>query len=103
MSMPQADWHLLAAYEAKLTLDAPGFAFEFLSRNPDFIQHHAKLLRANARHKLTLQARKNFARRWGVRFREASTRRQKTDDPVDGDGPAECRWDNHDATAALAN
>jgi hypothetical protein len=103
MPMPQADWHLLAAYETKLTLDAPGFAFEFLSRNPEFIQHYRKLLRADARHKLTTRARNDFASRWGLRFREASTSRQKTDDPLDGDGPAKCHGNNHDTAAAPAN
>src|SRR6266508_3460300 len=34
--MPRAEWRSPAAYEELRSLDAPGFAWEFLSRNPAF-------------------------------------------------------------------
>lgn len=87
--MPQGEWRSEAAYDDKRALDAPGFAFEYLRRNPEFIRHVRQLERSLARGALTREARNAFARRWGMRFREARTRRQKSDDPLDDDGPAE--------------
>ena len=41
--MPRAEWRSRAAYEDLRTHDAPGFAWEFLSRNPAF-EHDRKRL-----------------------------------------------------------
>ena len=89
--MPQADWRTPAAYEDKRTLDAPGFAFEFLRRNPEFVRHHQRLVQLLGRNALSRKARNAFAQRWGLRFREVRPRQQDTSDPVDDDGPAKCR------------
>jgi hypothetical protein len=89
--MPRPDWRSPAAYEDKRSLDAPGFAFEFLRRNPEFIRHYQLLARAQRRNTLTPKSRQTFARRWGVRFRSARTRLPDPEDSVDGGGAAKCR------------
>jgi hypothetical protein len=91
MTEPHADWRSSAAYEDKRALDAPGFAFEFLRRNPEFIRHHQQLSRALSRNALTSKARQAFARRWGIRFRGTRSRSPDPADPVDGDSAAQCR------------
>ena len=88
--MPRPDWRSPAAYEDKRSLDAPGFAFEFLRRNPEFLRHYQKLVRALNRNALTPKARQTFARRWGVRFRTARARLPDPEDSVDGGGAAKC-------------
>ena len=68
--MGRADWRAPGAYEDLRSLDAPGFAWEYLRRNPDFQQHRGELEQA-ARRGVLIQAEVDeFARRWGVRFRE---------------------------------
>ena len=52
------------------SLDAPGFAWEFLRRNPDFQQDRRKLERAARQGALNQAEVDAFARRWGVRFRK---------------------------------
>lgn len=89
-AMPQADWRSTAAYDANRKLDAPGFAFEFLRRNRDFVRHHQRLENLLKRNALSPRMRDAYARRWGVRFRECHARLRKTADPVDDDGPAKC-------------
>jgi hypothetical protein len=89
--MPQADWRSTAPYDDKRKLDAPGFAFEFLRRNAEFIRDHQRLVRLARRNALSRKSRETFAQRWGLRFREVRARRQATNDPVDDGGPAKCR------------
>ena len=72
--MPRADWRSPVAYEGLRSLDAPGFAWEFLSRNPDFERDCANLEAAEDRGELSAEERSRFARRWGVRFRNAGAR-----------------------------
>jgi hypothetical protein len=72
-------------------LDAPGFAFEFLRRNAEFVKDHERLVRLAGRNALSRKSRETFAHRWGLRFREVRARRQATNDPLDDDGPAKCR------------
>ena len=68
--MGRADWRAPGAYEDLRSLDAPGFAWEYLRRNSDFQQDRRKLERA-ARRGVLIQAEVDaFTRRWGVRFRE---------------------------------
>jgi hypothetical protein len=88
--MPRADWRSTAPYDDKRKLDAPGFAFEFLRRNAEFVKDHERLARLASRNALSRKSRETFARRWGVRFREVRARRQAANDPLDGDGPAKC-------------
>jgi hypothetical protein len=68
-SMSHADWRNPSAYEELRSLDAPGFAWEYLRRNPDFQQERRKLEQANRRGALNQTEVAAFARRWGVRFR----------------------------------
>jgi hypothetical protein len=68
--MGQADWRAPGAYEDLRSLDAPGFAWEYLRRNADFQQHRRKLERAARRGVLIQAAVDEFTRRWGVRFRK---------------------------------
>jgi hypothetical protein len=52
------------------SLDAPGFAWEYLRRNSDFQQDRRKLERASRGGVLNQTEVDAFARRWGVRFRK---------------------------------
>jgi hypothetical protein len=67
--MARGDWTTPAAYEELGSLDAPGFAWEYLDRNPDFTQDRRRLERADRRGMLTQAEVDAFARRWGLRFR----------------------------------
>ena len=67
--MARGDWTSPAAYEELGSLDAPGFAWEYLDRNPDFTQDRRRLERANRRGVLNQAEVDAFARRWGLRFR----------------------------------
>jgi hypothetical protein len=88
--MPQGEWQSDAAYEDKHTLDAPGFAFEYLRRNRTFIRDHRRLEGLLKRGTLSQKMRDAYAHRWGMRFREVRARRRKSDDPVDDDSSSEC-------------
>ena len=66
--MSRADWRTPGAYEELRSLDAPGFAWEYLRRNSDFQQDRSKLERAARRDVLNQAEADAFARRWGVRF-----------------------------------
>ena len=68
--MSRADWRTPAAYEELRSLDAPGFAWEYLRRNSDFQQDRRKLERLARRGTLNQAEADAFARRWGVRFRK---------------------------------
>lgn len=67
--MSHADWRNPSAYEELRSLDAPGFAWEYLRRNSDFQQERRKLEQANRRGALNQTEVAAFTRRWGVRFR----------------------------------
>lgn len=88
--MPRADWRSTAPYDDKRMLDAPGFAFEFLRRNSEFIRHHRRLERHLQRNALSARMRDAYAKRWGLRFQEGYTQLRKTGDPVDDDCPSKC-------------
>jgi len=68
--MSRDDWRSPRAYEDLRSLDAPGFAWEFLRRNADFLHDHEKLERAASQGSLDPAEVDAFTQRWGVRFRE---------------------------------
>ena len=86
--MPRAEWRSQAAYDDMRSLDAPGFAWEYLRRNSDFQQHRRKLERAARRGVLNQAEADAFARRWGVRFRKRHRDNQHQLGPMDGARPA---------------
>jgi hypothetical protein len=87
--MPRAEWRSPAAYEDLRSLDAPGFAWEFLSRNPAFERDRRKLEKAGERSPLAATELDRFAQRWGVRFRDERTGPQRSPTPMDAGEPAE--------------
>ncbi len=91
--MSRTDWRLPGGYEDLRSLDAPGFAWEYLRRNPKFAQDRAKLARASRRGTLANQDEDDFARHWGVRFRDVSTRGRRRNLTLDECRAAECELD----------
>lgn len=87
--MPRAEWRSPAAYEKLRSLDAPGFAWEFLSRNPAFEQDCQRLEQASENGPLSADELTSFARRWGVRFCQARAWRRRSQTPVDAGKSAE--------------
>jgi Family of unknown function (DUF6499) len=75
--MSRADGRTPGAYEELRSLDAPGFAWEYLRRNSDFQQDRRKLEQAARRGVLNQAEADAFARRWGVRFRERHRDKQR--------------------------
>jgi len=67
--MPKADWRSPEPYEDRRSLDAPGFAWEFLARNDEFQRARRKLDRAAEHKQLDPNDADVFAREWGVQFR----------------------------------
>ena len=94
--MSRTEWRSPAAYEHLHSLDAPGFAWEFLSRNPAFERDCKRLERAGDQRQLSVDELDDFARRWGVRFRK--TRASRLPSPVDTREPTERDPDNPAAT-----
>ena len=90
--MSCTEWRSPAAYEHLRSLDAPGFAWEFLSRNPAFERDCNRLERAGDQGPLSADELDDFARRWGVRFRK--TRASRLPSPLDAREPAERDPDN---------
>jgi hypothetical protein len=86
--MARGDWTSPAAYEELESLDAPGFAWEYLARNPDFAQDRRRLERADRRGVLTQAEADAFARRWGLRFRATHDGRRRLR-PMDADRAAQ--------------
>ena len=64
--MPRPDWRLASAYENLRSLDAPGFAWEFLSRNPEFERDRAQVEKSGEN--TTVAQLDRFTRRWGCYF-----------------------------------
>ena len=86
--MSRADWRSPGAYEELRSLNAPGFAWEFLRRNPDFQQDRRKLERAARRGVLNQAEADAFARRWGVRFRKRRRDKPPELGPMGGARPS---------------
>jgi hypothetical protein len=89
--MSHADWRAPGAYEDLRSLDAPGFALEYLCRNPDFLKHQEKLDRSAREGVLGKAERDAFARRWGVRFCEYDRDGPPMSCPLGGTCPAKRR------------
>lgn len=87
--MNRTDWRSPAAYEDLRSLDAPGFAWEFLSRNPAFERDRKRLELASEGGPLSADELNGFARRWGVRFREARAWWRRPSPSVDSGAPTE--------------
>jgi hypothetical protein len=90
-SKNRMDWRSHGAYENLESLDAPGFAWEFLRRNPTFNRDLRKLERAKQQRKLTLAEKDAFALKWGLRFPAAKRVCRHQCGSMDGAGDAECR------------
>ena len=88
--MSRTEWRSPGAYEELRFLDAPGFAWEYLRRNPQFVRNRAKLERAAARGALLRSDADEFAQRWGVRFRDKPRRNESASGSVDRSGAAKC-------------
>ena len=86
--MPRAEWRSQAAYDDLRSLDAPGFAWQFLNRNLDFERDWKRLERASERRPLAAIELDHFAERWGVRFHDAQTQPDSST-PLDGSQLAE--------------
>ncbi|MGA7674914.1 MAG: DUF6499 domain-containing protein [Rhizomicrobium sp.] len=90
-SKNRLDWRSRGAYEDLQSFDAPGFAWEFLRRNPTFNKDLQKLERAMRQRKLTLAEKDAFALKWGLRFRTAKRIGKRQCGSMDGTSDAECR------------
>ena len=94
--MPRAEWRSQAAYEDLRSLDAPGFAWEFLSRNPAFERDCKRLEHADDQDPHSAGEQEDFARRWGVRFRKTGAPRPPS--ALDRGEPADRDPDNPAST-----
>ncbi len=88
--MNRMDWRSRGAYETLRSLDAPGFAWEFLRRNSAFNADLQRLERAMQQRSLTRAEKEAFALKWGVRFRATTRTDKQPDDSMDSTGDAEC-------------
>lgn len=71
--MPTPFWKSEEAIERLSRLDRPGFAAEFLKRNPDFQRDCRETQRRIAEGQVDAEtALTELARRWGLRFRPGS-------------------------------
>jgi len=61
--MGRVDWRSAEGYEDLRSLDAPGFALEFLSRNPEFQSDREALRQAASRGVLDPVSEDAFAKR----------------------------------------
>lgn len=68
--MPSEDWRSPETIERLKRLERPGFAVEFLRRNPEYRRDFASTERLIARRGVDERAaRARLARRWGLQFR----------------------------------
>jgi hypothetical protein len=90
--MSRADWRSLDAYEDLRSLDAPGFAWEYLRRNSDFLQERRKLERTARQGPLDPAEVDALTRRWGCDF--AST--------AETSSPGSVLWAPHALPSVIA-
>lgn len=86
--MPRAEWRSQAAYDDLRSLDAPGFAWQFLNRNLYFERDWKRLERASEHRPLAAIELDRFAQRWGVRFHDGRSQ-PSSSAPLDGGEHAE--------------
>ncbi len=86
--MPRAEWRSQAAYDELRSLDAPGFAWQFLNRNLAFERDWKRLERASEHRPLAAIELDRFAQRWGVRFHDRRSQ-PSSSAALDGGEPAE--------------
>ena len=68
--MPTEYWRSPETIDRLNRLERPGFAAEFLRRNPDYRRDFVRTQRLIARASVDAEtARSGLARRWGLRFR----------------------------------
>lgn len=68
--MPTEDWRSPETIDRLNRLERPGFAAEFLRRNPDYRRDFVRTQRQIARASVDAEtAHVSLARRWGLRFR----------------------------------
>lgn len=67
--MAPRDWTDSAAYAHMRAFEAADFAAEYVIRNDEFIAE-CRILRAEATMPDTLVGSRDFADRWGLRFRD---------------------------------
>ena len=91
--MGRVDWRSPEGYEELRSLDAPGFALEFLSRNPEFQRDREALRQAASGGVLDPVSEDAFAKRWGLRFRRSRRKRSRKRRRMDPRGVAECHCD----------
>jgi hypothetical protein len=84
--MTRPNWRDPGAYRGIIPLDAPGFAWEFLKRNPAFIDELRFLRRVQRHRSLTRVELELFAWRWGVRFCWAARNRRGSGRDLDVGG-----------------
>jgi hypothetical protein len=75
--MDKKDWRSEIPYNHLRRLDAPGFAWEFLKRNPAFERERLHLEQSARDGSLEITEADVFAAHWGVRFREGRRRRRR--------------------------
>ncbi len=88
VAMPGSTWRSPEAYEALRSLDAPGFAWQYLRRNPGFQQDHKQLARRSQRNEVMAHQTAAFADRWGIRFPGGAARSGCWAAGLDGTGVA---------------
>ena len=94
--MRNPDWRSADDYRDLLSLDAPGFAWQFLRRNPVFRQEWQTLKATADRGTLSQADADTFAAKWGVRVRKEQLRLRNPCSPLDGGDLAECGDDHFD-------
>ena len=93
--MGRVDWRSPEGYEELRSLDAPGFALEFLSRNPEFQRDREALRQAASRGVLDPVSEDAFAKRWGLRFRRSRRKRSRKRRCLDCRGVAQRYYRYH--------
>jgi hypothetical protein len=93
--MRPTDWRSPETYEEQRSLDAPGFAWEFLRRNPCFVKDVRELRRAALKGTTKRADLEAFAQRWGLRILSKAPADQDRQDSLDTGYSAECRRSNN--------
>jgi hypothetical protein len=93
--MSITDWRSPGTYENLRSLDAPGFAWEFLRRNDSFIQDVRKLHRASLNGTVNRADLDAFVKRWGLRILGEAPADQARQDPLGARRAAKRRCSNN--------